>query len=106
MARQRLYDPSTGLDVALVLAVRLPMLALSFAQPSAESWRETARMVSEKQTAFALGMIGAQEALFRAWLAGTWDSARIATEMAAAAEAPALKTLRGNVRRLSRSRRA
>ena len=105
MARQRLYDSRTGLDVATVLTTRLPILALAAWQPTAEGWREVTRMVAEKQTAFGLGMIGAQQALFRAWTSGAWDCARTAAEVAAAAEAPALRTLRGNARRLSRASR-
>ena len=105
MARQKLYDARTGFDVAQVLAFRLPILAAAACQPSAEGSREMMRMVTEKQTAMTLGVLAAQQALFRAWIGGTWHSATLATEIAAAAEAPALRTLRGNVRRLSRPAR-
>ena len=98
----RLTDPATAFDAMRVICWRLPMLACAMAQPGAGSSREIARMVAEKQAALALGMIGAQEALLRAWLNGTIDHARIVADMTAAAEAPALKTLRGNARRLSR----
>ena len=104
MPRQTLYDARTGFDVAQVLASRLPILTLAACQPSAEGCREVTRMVAEKQAAFALGLLGAQQALFRAWMSGAWDCTRIGAEMTAAAEAPALRTLRGNVRRLSRKR--
>lgn len=106
MPRQSLYDPRTGYQMAEVLASRLPMLALALVQPTAESARETARMVAEKQSAFALGLLGAQQALARACLTGAWDYARITAEMAEAVEAPALRTLRSNARRLSRRRRS
>ncbi|HUF57479.1 MAG TPA: hypothetical protein VMM55_13060 [Thermohalobaculum sp.] len=101
----RLRDPGPVLDAMSVIAWRMPVLARAMVEPNASTSREIARMVAEKQSAFALGMIGAQQAFFRAWLSGSVDSARVAAEMASAAEAPALKTLRGNARRLSRRRR-
>ena len=101
----RLNDPATAFDAMRVIAWRLPLLAAWMVQPSAATGREIARMVSEKQAAAALGLIGAQEAWFRAWLSGSLHSAGLAAEMTAAAEAPALRTLRGNTRRLSRRRR-
>ena len=100
----RLTDPATAFDAMRVIGWRLPVLAFWMVQPSAAGSREIARMIAEKQAAFALGLIGAQEAWFRAWLSGSADCARVAAEMTKAAEAPALRTLRGNTRRLSRRR--
>lgn len=102
MPRRSLYDARTAIDVAQVLGARLPLLAMEAMQPTAKGAKEMARMVSEKQTAFALGMIGAQQAWMTAWLGGGTNCARTTAEVMAAAEAPALKTLRGNARRLSR----
>lgn len=104
MAPRTLSDPQSMFETMQVLGWRLPMLGLAMMQPNAARRRETVRMVTEKQEALALGLIGAQAALAQAWLAGTTDISRIATDMARAAEAPALAQLGRNARRLSKKR--
>lgn len=98
----RLAHPSTAIDAASVIAWRLGAFAMDFAQPQPKGGAEAVRMVIEKQRAFTLGLIAAQEAWMRACLAGSLDLRRTAAQMTAAAEAPALEALRGNVRRMRR----
>ncbi len=105
MPKRNLYDISTATEVAQVLGARLPMLAMEALSPTARGAKEIGEMVAEKQAAFALGLIGAQQAWMTAWLSGSTNGAKTTAEMIAAAQAPALKTLGGNARRLSRRKR-
>ena len=105
MPRRQLYDISTAAEVAQVLGARLPLLAAEAMSPTARGAKEIGQMVAEKQAAFALGIIGAQQAWMTAWLSGSTNCAKTTAEIVAAAQAPALKTLSGNARRLSRRRK-
>lgn len=100
----RLGDFSTGFDAARVIAWRLDLMRQATLHPSLRTSAEMVRMVTEKQTAFAMGLLGAQQAMASAWLKGMWEVQKAAVEIGTAAEAPALKTLRRNVRRASRRR--
>lgn len=96
----RLADPATAFDAWRVIAWRLPILAMAIASPDARKASEITRMVAEKQRAFVLGLLNAQEAMARAWMIGAFDMQRVTADVVAAAEKPALDTLRGNVRRI------
>ena len=105
MPKRNLYDISTAAEVAQVLGARLPILAMEALSPTARGAQEIGQMVAEKQAAFALGLIGAQQAWMTACLSGSTNCAKTTAEVIAAAQAPALKTLSGNARRLARRKR-
>lgn len=104
MARRTLSDPQSMLEAMQVVGWRLPMLGLAMIQPNAARRTEALRMVTEKQEALALGLIGAQAALAKAWLSGATDMTELVGEMTRAAEAPALARLGRNAKRLSKRR--
>lgn len=105
MAKAKLGDLSTGLDAARVVNWRLGLMHQAVLRPSVSTAVEMMRMVTEKQTAFAMGMLGAQQAMVMAWLQGAREVGKVANQVAEAAQAPALKTLNSNVRRVSHRRR-
>ena len=101
----RLSNFSTGLDAARVVNWRLGNMGRAAIWPGAQDGSEMIRMVAEKQTAFFMGLFGAQQAMVNAWMSGSLDMHKVAADITAAAEAPALKTLNGNVRRIRSKRR-
>ena len=104
MARRTLSDPQSMFEAMQVIGWRLPMMGLALMSPNAARRNEMVRMVTEKQEALALGMIGAQAQFAKAWLSGFTDITRLASDMSRAAEAPALSRLGRNSRRLSKRR--
>ncbi|GAB5468489.1 MAG: hypothetical protein Kilf2KO_15190 [Rhodospirillales bacterium] len=96
---------------AQVLAWRLPLLALSCVHPTPARKREGARMLQEKQIAFAMGLAHVQAELLRqslTWWTGSPSSRKAAggpTSLANAFLAPAYRTVGANARRLNRRKR-
>ena len=89
-----------ALDVAAVLAYRLPMLAMS---PTPARRRETARMLEEKAEAALDGALAVQRYWMTAWLRPPGTD-YLAEAMDAYA-APGRKTLRANAKRLTARKR-
>ncbi|CAN5290615.1 hypothetical protein BH10PSE7_BH10PSE7_38720 [soil metagenome] len=95
---------------ASVLAWRLPMLGAMMWNPTPARRAEALLMITEKQAAFAQGVIGANAAAAKASLsllskslAGSLkagDLRRASDRIAAAAHKPADKAVKANARRL------
>ena len=100
MSRDDTQAMRDALDAGVVLAFRLPMLAMT---PTPARQREARRMVEEKTEALVDGTLAWQRYWMTAWTRplGTDHAA----EAAAAFTAPGRKTLRANARRLGKRKR-
>ena len=97
-----------GLDAAMTIGARMPVLMTAGVDPTGAKAAETARMVGEKFSAAAHGTFAAQFAwgrfMLRASLGGVRTPADWADGMVDvfdAATKPARKTVRANARRLT-----
>lgn len=100
---------AAAFHTSLTLWHRLPMLAAAAAlQGKAQDAAEMQRMVSEKATALAHGLVDAQREMMRLSAAamtgrlGFADMAQVSAAIAAAGLRPAFRTVKANSRRLSR----
>jgi hypothetical protein len=97
-----------GADAAVTIAARTPGLFMHGFNPTAESARETHRMVQEKIDAAVEGAAAAQSAwtslMVKACFGGIRDAGALSLGMAGVAEAamrPARRKVRANARRLT-----
>ena len=90
-----------GLAAAMTIGQRLPILWWGMVSPSPSANAEARRMVSEKQLAFAEGMMGAQAELMKLAMTPWWLWTRnAAAAVSHAATGPASRQVRANARRL------
>ena len=97
-----------GVDTAVTIAARMPLLLSQGVDPTAEKTRETMRMVSEKVEAGYEGMAAAQFAwasfLVKAAFGGVRTASDVSlglVEVAEAAMRPARRKVHANAKRLS-----
>ena len=101
-----------GVDAAATIAARTPTLLMHGLNPTAESARETRRMVQEKLDAAIEGAAAAQFAwaslMVKAWFGGIRSASDLSLGMSRVADAamrPARRKVRANAKRLTGSRK-
>ena len=93
------YSPfEVGLAAAETMAHRLPILWWGMVAPTPRSNAEIARMVVEKQMAFAEGVVAMQSEMLRQALRPWWQWSGSAAHHAATA--PSSRRVKANARRL------
>lgn len=96
-----------GLATAETLAHRLPGFWQDVLMPSPEGNMAIARLMIEKQVAFAQGMMNLQAEMFKLafrpwWTWDIWQGHSAASDLLHAAAAPAARKVKANARRLRR----